>query len=109
MIANICFGVIIALIGWCLWYSLAEWECKKKLANLNAQLDAVIDRYNKDVNEVKQLNDSLISVNRKLKWDICWLKSDLIEAKSMMKKTKVNSTNNETHTKTKKVWRPRKN
>lgn len=109
MLANILLGIVIALIALVIGYSCAEWKYKEEISKLNDQLNTVIKRYNEDVNDVKELNESLRSVNRKLKTDITSLKSDKIELELKLRQRdlKVNDTDNSKHVQ-KKRWRPNK-
>lgn len=103
--------LIMLVIWFYIWYAYAKWELDPKIANLKNQLDVAIDRYNKDVNDVKSLNENLRSVNSKLKWDIATLKSDIIELKVKAKDVvskKLNKTDDTLHKDIKKKWRPAK-
>lgn len=103
-------AILIAVIFFLVWYYFAQSDYKPEIWRLKTQLDSVIDRYNKDINDVKSLNENLRSVNSKLKADVNSFKSELIElrvkAKELSKK-KMNKTDDEDHT-PKKKGRPAK-
>lgn len=101
--------IIMLTIGFCSWYAYIKWDLIRQIWRLKNELDSVIARYNTDINDVKDLNDNLRSVNSKLKADIANFKSQLIELKVKSRDVakKINNTDNDKH-EPKKKWRSAK-